>query len=112
MGSLAGTSIEGHSVWKVWEGLGRFRKDPFGCQPSPTSNNLQRVLKDLDKDLIRTFSRGVKLLLKDLIRTFSKGVELLLKDLTGIIIRVYLSWNFGRLVPGVVNSHRYETRTI
>ena len=31
---------------------------------------------------------------------------------SGIIIRVYLSWNFGRLVPGVVNSHRYETRTI
>ena len=30
----------------------------------------------------------------------------------GILIRVDLSWNFGRLVPGVVNSHRYETRTI
>ena len=31
--------------------------------------------------------------------------------LAGIIIRVYLCWNFGRLVPGVVKSHRCSTKT-
>ena len=30
---------------------------------------------------------------------------------SGIIIRVLLCWNFGRLVPGAVKSHRCSTKT-
>ena len=28
-----------------------------------------------------------------------------------IIIRAHLCWNFGRLVPGTLGSHRYQTKT-
>ena len=31
--------------------------------------------------------------------------------LSGIIIRVHLCWNFGRLVLGTLGSHRYQTKT-
>ena len=41
-----------------------------------------------------------------------KGLLVELKSpSTGIIIRVYLCWNFGRLVPGAVKSHRCSTKS-
>ena len=32
-----------------------------------------------------------------------------LYKVSGMIIRVHLCWNFGRLVPGTLKSHRYQT---
>ena len=52
------------------------------------------------------------ILVVGLIRYAVGALGALCKNLTtGIIIRVFLCWNFGRLVPGTLGSHRYQTKT-
>ena len=51
---------------------------------------------------------GVELLFKG----YSPGQCSDIRDLlSGIIIRVLLRWNSGRLVPGTLGGHRYQTKT-